>query len=87
MSYLTKDTKHLTHLKTSDPEQRVEVYRWNQGGKCKVSVKFLEWEGSLKDGGFAITHQLDVEEEDFCFIDNTIGIKKFHIIEKKAEEE
>ena len=87
MSCLTKDTKILTHLKTSDPAQRIEVWRYNDRKKVWYGVKFCEWQGSSKDGRSVITHQLDVEEEDFHFIDNTIGLKKVHLVEKKTEEE
>jgi hypothetical protein len=71
MSYLTKDTKRLTHLKTDEPEQRIDVVRFYAGKKVWIGVKFLEWEGDNKTGGFKITHTLDVYEEDFTFWDNT----------------
>jgi len=88
MSYLTKDTKHLTHMKTTDAWQRVEVGRFVDGKKVWYGVKFLEWEGSSKDGGFKITHILDVEEKDFCFQDNTRkGYGKVRMVFKQEGEE
>ncbi len=70
--FLTDNTKDLTNLKTDQPQQMIQVQKYDdkdgQGGKqIRFHLTILSW--NEKDQGYDCTHRLDCKK--YNFEDNT----------------